>query len=155
MAAHLQTVERNPGSNEATYRRATTGILRWLFKEEDGFDVVQEDNRGSSVPDHVVFKIECRAGGSFYAYDFLMVECKRAGESWASATEQCLRHCENTHNESRQVYGMVQVGMDIQFCVWRNRNLTTLSRVLQLRDDVDEIIEWANYLKAHPLPVIV
>lgn len=154
VAAHLQTVERNRASNEATYRRATTAILRWLFREEEGYDVVQEDDRGSSIPDHVVFKIECRAGGSFYAYDFMMVECKKAGDSWTSASEQCIRHCENSHNESGQVYGMVQIGMDIQFCQWGNTTLTPLSRVLHLREDVDEIIQWAEYLKAHPLPVV-
>ncbi|KAH7274964.1 hypothetical protein B0J15DRAFT_540024 [Fusarium solani] len=81
VAAHMQTVERNPASSEATYRRATTAILKWLFKEEEGYDVVQEDDRGTSVPDHVVFKVECRAGGSFYTYDFMMVEVKKAGTS--------------------------------------------------------------------------
>lgn len=123
VAAHLHTVERNPATSEATYRRATTAILRWLFKEEEGYDVVQEDDRGTSIPDHVVFKIECRPGGSLYAYDFMMVECKKAGYSWDSAFEQCTRHCENSHNESGQVYGMVQVGMDVQFFQWRNATL--------------------------------
>ncbi|KAH7242634.1 hypothetical protein BKA59DRAFT_514150 [Fusarium tricinctum] len=73
--AHLQTVERDLDTDESIYRRETTGILRWLFPEDQGFDVVQENHRGTGINDHVVFKIECRQGGSFYAYDFLIVEC--------------------------------------------------------------------------------
>ena len=84
----------------------------------------------------------------------MMVECKKAGESWLSASEQCTRHCENSHNESGQVYGMVQVGMDIQFCQWKNSTLTPLSGSLHLREHVQQIMEWAEYLKAHPLPIV-
>ncbi|RSL49417.1 hypothetical protein CEP54_012462 [Fusarium duplospermum] len=154
VAAHMQTVERNPASSEATYRRATTAILKCLFKEEEGYDVVQEDDRGTSVPDHVVFKVECRAGGSLYTYDFMMVEVKKAGESWDSAFEQCTRHCENSHNESGQVCAMVQVGMEIQFHQWGDTMLTPLTNTFHLRQDVQTIMEWANYLKAHPLPFV-
>lgn len=152
--AHLQTIERTPASSEAIYRRATTSILRWLFKEEDGYDVVQEDNRESSVPDHVVFKIERRAGSSFYAYDFLMVECKRADYSWDVALEHCTRHCENTDNESKKVYAMIQIGLTLQFYKWVDSTLTTLTNKLHVRLDVDEIIAAAEYLRTHPLPVV-
>ncbi|KAM0207602.1 hypothetical protein ACHAQD_011999 [Fusarium lateritium] len=152
--AHLQTVERNPGTNESTYRRATTGILRWLFREDEGFDVVQEEHRGNSIADHVVFKIECRQGGSFYAYDFLMVECKTNRVSWQAATDHCINHCENTDNPSGKVYAMVQVGMNIQLHSWDSMNLTPISGILHLRNDVQEIIDVADWMKSNPLPAV-
>lgn len=45
---------------------------------------------------------------------------------------------------------MIQVGMDVEFYHWGNTVLTPLSDVLHLRSDVQEVIEWANYLQAHP-----
>ncbi|CAJ0551383.1 Ff.00g113130.m01.CDS01 [Fusarium sp. VM40] len=73
--AHLQTVERKPGADESTYRNVTTGILRWLFPEDEGFDVVQNRHSGNGIIDDVVFKVECIQGPPFDAYDFLIVEC--------------------------------------------------------------------------------
>lgn len=150
VATHLRTLERHPDSSEALHRRATTGMLRFLFRSEDGYDVVQEDSRVSSTPDHTVFKVECRARGSAYVYDFMMVECKRANENWEAAVEHLTRHCENAQNESRQVYGMVQVGMDIQFFHWANTTLTAVSDVCHLRNNAERVTQWAEYLKANP-----
>lgn len=63
VATHLHTVELDPAASEAKSRRATTAILRWLFREDEGYDVVRGDDRGDSVPDFVVLKMECGPGG--------------------------------------------------------------------------------------------
>jgi hypothetical protein len=152
--AHLQTVERDLDTDESIYRRATTGILRWLFPEDQGFDVVQENHRGTGINDHVVFKIECRQGGPFYAYDFFIVECKTNRVSWQDATDHCIRHCGNTENESKKVYAMVQVGMSVQFHSWGSWTLKTLSGILHLRNDVQEIMDWTDYMKRNPLQAV-
>ncbi|QPG98716.1 hypothetical protein C2857_007894 [Epichloe festucae Fl1] len=154
IATHIRTLDRHLDSSEALYRRATTGILRFLFRGEGGYDVIQEDSRDTSAPDHTVFKVECRAGGSTYMYDFLMVECKKADYNWEAAVEHLTRHCENGHNESGQVYGMIQVGMNVQFFHWGNTTLTTMSGVFHLRNDPEEITQWAEYLKANPFPFV-
>lgn len=87
-------------------------------------------------------------------YDFMMVECKKKGHNWAAAVEHLTRHCENGENESGQVYGMVQVGMDIQFFHRGNTTLTTISDVFHLRNEAQEITRWIEYLKANPLPFL-
>ena len=92
---HLATPWITPRSG-CVDSKSNNRILRWLFTNDDGFSVIQEDCRESSIPDHVIFKVEGRAGGSNYAYDFLLGECKRAGQSWDAAEDQCSRHCENT-----------------------------------------------------------
>ena len=132
-----------------------TPILRWLFNSTDGYEVIQEDHRGDTIPDHVVFKIARRAGASFYLYDFLICECKKAGVSWTSAKEQCQTYCETTENESDEVYGMVQVGMELRFYSWRRGyDIVPLSNKLHIRQDVQEIIQWPEHLKANPLPLL-
>lgn len=152
--ANLQTVEGNLDTDESMYRRATTGILRWLFPEDEGFDVVQESHTGTGIIGDVVFKIECRQGDLFYAYDFLIVECKTNRVPWQDATDRCIRNCENTENESKKVYAMVQVGMNVQFHSWGLWALTPLSGILHLRNDVQKIMDWADYMKRNPLPAV-
>ncbi|KIL83763.1 hypothetical protein FAVG1_13039 [Fusarium avenaceum] len=118
--AHLQTVERKPGADESTYRNVTTGILRWLFPEDEGFDVVQNRHSGNGIIDDVVFKVECIQGPPFDAYDFLIVE----------------------------------FGMNVQFHTWGSWTLTPLSGILHVRNDVQEIMDWAGYMKRNPLPAV-
>lgn len=154
-AAHLQTVERTAEPSEALYRRCTTVILTWLFKYGDGYSVIRKDERNSCVPDFVVLKTECRPGGSLETYDFMMVEVQRPGTSWAVAMEKCSIYCKNTNNESRLVYAMVQIGMEIQFFDWKAPNLIPLSERLHIRDDVAKVNERAEHLKTHPLPFVL
>lgn len=81
----------------------------------------------------------------------MMVECTKAGVSWDEASDRYVCHCSNTYNRSRQVYAMVQVGMDVRFYKWEEGStLTPLSGTLNLRDDVQGVMERAGYLKAHP-----
>lgn len=111
----MLTVQRDPGASESVYRRVTTRILRWLFPDLEGYDVVQEDAKQTSVPDYIVFKIRSRPGVTDYMYDFMVVETKKEGMLWSSAIDQMSLHCENTHNDSNELYGMVQIGLHVQF----------------------------------------
>lgn len=84
--------------------------------EEEGFDVQQGDARGVGaglhILNHVVFKLESRPGSSVYMYDFLMADFKNI---WEVCTDHLSRNCESTGNESREVYALGQVGLDVQF----------------------------------------
>lgn len=155
VAAHMLTVQRDPSASESLHRRVTTRVLRWLFKETEGYDVVQEDVRERSIPDHVVFKIQSRPGGTDYVYDFMLVECKKAGISWSSAVRHVTKHCRGTDNDSKQVYGMVQLGMDLQFYQWgESTGLVPLGQTYHLVNDVHDIIALARRLKANPIPFV-
>lgn len=115
---------------------------------------MQEDDRGTSIPDHVVLKLEGRDGGSFYFYDFMMVECKTETVGWAAAYDHCFRHCENTQNESGLVYAMVQVGLNVQFYRWDGTDMNQLSDVLHLRHDVQSVMQMMDWLKRNPFPFV-
>ncbi|KAI5464392.1 hypothetical protein BGZ63DRAFT_401344 [Mariannaea sp. PMI_226] len=105
----MGAIDRHPEPGETLFQRAITGILRFLFKNDDGYDVDKEDNRERSVQDLTVLKEECRAGSSTYEYDFLIVEYKEASHNWDTTLEHLTLRCENTKNQSGQVYGMAQV----------------------------------------------
>ncbi|KAF2803694.1 uncharacterized protein BDZ99DRAFT_160354 [Mytilinidion resinicola] len=95
---HLQLVERSPESHEFLYRRAFLAILKHFFVEAEGFDVVQEESLGETTvgetqADMSVLKILARPGGSMYAYDYCLVESKRADRSWPLTRDHLSRHC--------------------------------------------------------------
>lgn len=83
--ADFKTVDRVPESHEYLYRSIMVSVLQYFFTREDGFKVTQEESRGElkdgeSKPDFVVFKVVASRAGSFYSYDYCIVESKRGGE---------------------------------------------------------------------------
>lgn len=129
-------------------------ILRWLFPESEGYDVVQEEQRGVT-PDFMVFKICCRPGGSDYSYDFCVIESKPAGHPWGSTEDQCFSQCDVLENEVRKVYAIVHIGMKIAFYKYDNGDFSQMSGRLHLRNDAQDIMGWAEYLKDNPLPIVL
>ncbi|KAF4952092.1 hypothetical protein FSARC_12724 [Fusarium sarcochroum] len=150
---HLKTIERNPSAGESIHRRVMRAILSWLFPESEGYEVVQEEDRGNR-PDFVVFKISCRPGGSSYSYDFCIVESKAAGAPWGSTEDQCASACFTTENDVKRVYAMVHIGTQMGFYTYEDGNFSGLSGKLHLRDDADTIMEWAQYIKDRPYPFV-
>jgi hypothetical protein len=128
-------------------------ILRWLFPEREGFDVVQEEDRASR-PDFVIFKICCRPGGSNYAYDFCIVESKPAGRPWGSTEDQCANECDSGENDAARLYAIVHIGLEVGFYKYELGTVTQWSQRMHLRQDVHAVTRWAHTLKANPLPFV-
>ena len=155
---HLQLVERTPESREYLYRRLMVGVLRHFFKEHERFHVFQEESLGETEDDEsrvdaAVLKILSRPGGSPYAYDYCLVESKKAGKSWTAAEDHLSRHCGGVTIDTKKVYGIVHVGMEIQFFRGDHGVLTQMSGRLHLRTDVAHITAMFEYLKRYPLPL--
>lgn len=133
-------------------------VLRHFFKETEDYEVVQEESLGEfadheSRADASVLKILARPGGSTYSYDYCLVESKKLGRNWAETEDQLSRHCGGTQNESRRVYGIVHVGLEIKFFRGNAGWLEGISQPLHLRRDVRTIAEWFEFLKRNPLPL--
>ena len=155
--AHMKTIEETPESPEFIYRRAMAAIIKSVFKDSEGFEVVQEETRGppgaTSLPDFVVLKIIARRSGSLYVYDYCLVESKKLGEPWGATEGHLSIHCQDVDNELKKVYGIVHVGMHIQVYQADQGALTELSGRMHLRNDVSDITAWLQYIKNNPLPV--
>jgi hypothetical protein len=142
------------------YRRTMMEVLRHFFLDSAGFHVYQEESRGElyqaeSKADMAVLKVLSRPGGSFYTYDFLMVESKRADQSWPATEIQLSRHCGGTDNPSGQVYGIVHVGLYMQFFKADRGVLTPLSARLHIRNNVNDITAWFGHVIRTPLPMVL
>ncbi|KAF9768350.1 hypothetical protein IL306_014384 [Fusarium sp. DS 682] len=120
---HLKTIERNPQAGESVHRRLMRAVLAWLFPPNEGYEVIQEEDRGGR-PNLVVFKISCRPGGSAYTYDFCIVESKAKGAPWGSTEDQCANACFETENEVKKVYAMVHIGTGIGFYKYEDGDFT-------------------------------
>lgn len=134
-------------------------VLKYFFLEDEGFDVLQEESRGETAPgesraDMAVLKITARPGGSMYAYDYCLVESKTARESWAETEDHLGRHCEGTDNQSGQVYGIVHIGLYVQFFTANKGTLAALSGRLHVRNDVNAVTTMFESMKRHPLPFL-
>ncbi|KAF1843366.1 uncharacterized protein K460DRAFT_407722 [Cucurbitaria berberidis CBS 394.84] len=156
---HLQLVERLPDSHEYLYRRVMVAILRCFFLEEKGFDVLQEESRGEvdqaeSMADMAVLQLLSRPGGSTYAYDYCLVESKKADKSWTETQDHLSRLCGGTQNDSGKVYGIVHIGLYIQFFRADSGGLTALSGGLHVRNDVNAITVMFENIKRNPLPIL-
>ncbi len=134
-------------------------MLRYFFTEDEGFDVCQEEPRGEldqteSRADMTVLKLKARPGGSMYAYDYCLVESKRANRSWTDTQNHLSRHCGGTENQSGRVYGIVHVGLHVQFFNSNRGVLTPLSGGLHVRNDVNTITTMFQDMKRRPPPYL-
>ena len=155
---HLQLVERVPDSHEYLYRRVMVAILKYFFTEDEGFDIFQESrgetDQTESRADVAVLKITSRPGGSVYAYDYCLVESKKAVKSWNETQDHLSRHCGGTENQSGQVYGIIHIGLYIKFFTANSGVLTALSGYLHVRNDVNTVITMFGNMKSRPLPFL-
>lgn len=152
--AHMGVVEKTPNSPEALYRRVLNSILKELFPTSEGFDVTQEETNVNTKPDSTIFQISSRPGGSLYAYEFCLVESKKHAQSWTATEDQLANHTFNSDNDSKQVYGIVHIGMEIKIYRSDRGTLTPLNQKMHLRRDVHTITQWAQHLKQNPLPFV-
>jgi hypothetical protein len=158
MKVAVRDIQAVPEAHEYMYRRAMVEILRFCFPDKDGWAIYQEESRGElgqaeSRSDMAVLKLIARPGGSLYSYDYCLVESKKKGGSWPAAVEQLGRHCAGTEVESKEVYGIVQVGEEIEFYKAKNGELTRMSNRLHFVDQVEDVMNMCRYLKVYPLPL--
>ncbi|TVY46742.1 hypothetical protein LOCC1_G006219 [Lachnellula occidentalis] len=154
VAARIAALQKTPNSPEPIYRRMMCGVLQWIFTPTEGYAVMQEDMAKDMHPDFSVFRLLARPGGSAYEYDFLLGETKVPGESWDSFTDHLHTVCAANDNDTKNVYGMLQVGFVVQFFKHENSQFEALSGRMHLVDDVNDFTAWAQYLKAHPMPFV-
>ncbi|KAH7395441.1 hypothetical protein BKA64DRAFT_59225 [Cadophora sp. MPI-SDFR-AT-0126] len=154
VAARISVLQRSPASPEPLYRRMMSAILQWMFTPNEGYSVVQEDMAANLHPDFTVFKLLTRPGGSFYEYDFLLGETKVPGASWSTFAEHLHTVCANNDNDTNNVYGMLQVGFEIQFYKHENYRFEAIGGRMHLVNDVNNVMAWAQHMKANPMPFV-
>lgn len=134
-------------------------ILRHFFVDPY-FTVYQEESAGEqevdeSRPDFSVVKIMSRPGGSFYQYDYCMVESKKHGQNWDGAVDHLTRHCAGNGNVSGTVYAIVHVGLEIQFFKGTDAVLTSLSGRVNLRHDITNVTQWFTHVRDTPFALVL
>ncbi|TVY16162.1 hypothetical protein LARI1_G006868 [Lachnellula arida] len=152
--ARSSALKRTPESEipEHMYRRMMCGILQWIFTSNEGFSVFQETMSPEMHPDASVSRVLMRTGGSFY--DFLLGETKVPGKSWETCADHLHTVCASCDNETKNVYGMLQIGFEVQFYKHENNQFEAMGDRMHLVNDVDDFIALTQHLKTHPMPVV-
>ncbi|KAF2466098.1 uncharacterized protein BDR25DRAFT_345705 [Lindgomyces ingoldianus] len=152
--AALNLLIKIPDSSERIYRRPIGDILRFIFPSSEGFSVVWEAVSVNTQPDFYVFKVLQRPGRSLYQYEYMLMECKKAGESWEHTKDHFYKHLAENGNDSKNCYGMVQIGFNVQFCKYENYNFSEVGEVMHLINNANDVIAWGRHIKDNPMPFL-
>jgi hypothetical protein len=143
-----------PESDEHLYRRPMMGILKFLFPPSEGYEVVQEAEGDFSRSDFAVFRVFQKPGGSPNQYEIMHVESKALKEPWGSTQDQLLDHLVGNGNESGNCYGMIHIGLEVQFYRYNDGTFSNVGPKMHLVDDVLNVINGGKFVKEHPLRLI-
>ena len=147
----LVTIQRVPESHEHVYRIPMTGILQLAFPRSEGFSVVAETESETTKPDMIVFKIWARPSGTLYNYDYMVVECKNSYHTITETEPQLYEAVANTTNEVKNVYGLIQCGLHLQFYKYENSQSQKLGGAMHIVNDARDVQQMLEYVKTHPL----
>ncbi|KFY03236.1 hypothetical protein O988_01613 [Pseudogymnoascus sp. VKM F-3808] len=105
-------------------------------------------------PDFTVLMLLTSPGGSSREYDFIVGETKVPRESWHASADHLRAVCMNNNNDSKNVYGMLQIGFEVQFYKHDNHQFEAISGRMHLVNDAHEVIALAQLMKATPMPFV-
>ncbi|KAI1174446.1 hypothetical protein F4777DRAFT_385104 [Nemania sp. FL0916] len=153
--AAIAACQRVPESNEHIYQRPLGDILRFMFPRREGFDVAQDAPGDSNFPDFTTLMRTRPPGGLYHQNDYLLTESKKKGTPWGATEDQLLSHLQMNGNKSKNCYGMIQIGLLVRFYKYESGVFEKLAdKKFHLVDDVDEVLQWGQWLKANPMPFI-
>ncbi|KAF1358980.1 hypothetical protein EJ07DRAFT_156351 [Lizonia empirigonia] len=116
--------------------------------------LVRETVSVNTHPDFCLFKVSQRPGGTLYQYEFMLVESKKPGEAWASTEDHLHDHLEGNGNDSKNCYGMVQIGLDVHFYKYENSNFSRIGGRMHLINDANNVVVWGRHIKDSPMPFV-
>ena len=140
-----------PKPEPRDFRRPITCILHWIFPASEYHHVPQRDRVEDAVPDFTVFQWLGPLMGEPRKFEVMVVE-RGVGKSWEERYEQLVRHFETNSNESKNVYGMIHTGMEVQLYKYELGQVHGLSEKLRLMSQAKEITGWLVRIKKQPLP---
>ncbi|KAI0157208.1 hypothetical protein GGR57DRAFT_461242 [Xylariaceae sp. FL1272] len=148
----LQLLARVPESEERLYQRPIGCILRFMFPESEGFDVVRDDDGSASAADFSITKACGQPGGTLYQYNFMLIESKRLGKPWCDIEDRLLNHLRG--NDSKNCYGMIQIGLVVQFYKYEDDVCSKVGGRMHLITDANDIMRWGRHLKENPMSFV-
>ncbi|RFU35283.1 hypothetical protein B7463_g1032, partial [Scytalidium lignicola] len=156
LKAHLSLVQKTPDSPEHLYHRVLNSLLHILFTSKSGYWVIRESLTPSFRSRFIVLQLFplLDDDGVFHEHMFLLTECRRLGEPWELVEQHLENVCRNNDGHTKNFFAMIQIGLQVRFYRYENRTFEKISDVLDLVGDAMAVMERANYIKTHPVPVV-
>lgn len=143
-----------PEPGEREFRRPISGILDWIFTVAEYFQVTQRVRLEDVIPDFTVLKLLRPPMGKYRKFEVMVVETRPAGKPWGPTYDQMIEHFEANSNDSKNVYGMIHIGMEVRFYKYEFGQVHDLSGRLHLLDQAKDVTGWLVWIKEHPLQYI-
>jgi hypothetical protein len=84
----------------------------------------------------------------------VIVECKKLGVAWEPARDHLRDHLQGNGNDSKNCYGMLQVGLELQFFKYEGRNFSPLGGKMHLINNATTVMDWGRHIKVKPMPFV-
>ncbi|KAF1840529.1 uncharacterized protein K460DRAFT_421469 [Cucurbitaria berberidis CBS 394.84] len=152
--AVLDLLVRVPDSGEHIYRRPIGDILRFIFPSNEGYSIVQETVSVNTEPEFCLFKVCQRSGETLYQYEYMLVESKKLGEAWEPTENHLHNHLEVNGNDSKNCYGMVQIGLHVQFYKYERFSFSKVGGRMHLINDANNVVACGRNIKENPLSFV-
>ncbi len=140
-------------SPERVQRWLRGKVLRFIFAEKEGYNDEQGADPEMLEPYYRVYIFLQGFDGTLSQQDILLAHYEQDGETWFTAEDRLLHYLARNRNESKNCYGIIQIGMVVQFYMYENRHLTKVGACMHLIDDARNVVAQGKYITAHPLPV--
>lgn len=84
----------------------------------------------------------------------MLMESKKVGLAWGSIEDHLHDYLEGNGNDSKNCYGMIQIGLDVQFYKCENHNFSRVWGRMHLINDANNVVTWGRHIKNNPLPFV-
>jgi len=84
----------------------------------------------------------------------MITESKKDGERWGSREDHLLLHLSGNGNGNKNCYGMVQIGLEVQYYKYELGDFSKIGGRMHLVTHADDVVAWSRYIKDNPMPVV-
>ncbi|KAH6679208.1 hypothetical protein B0J14DRAFT_293308 [Halenospora varia] len=149
---HGGALQRPLFGGEAFHRQLQSDVLRFIFKKENGFSITRDVMGNELRPSSSVLKRRQGPDGRMYEFEYLLTEIKAPGKPWQAWRDDLHCVCRSCGNESKNVYALLQIGLEMEFYKHDDGVFSQLGSRMNLIHDAVDITNWCTYIINHPLP---
>lgn len=150
----LAELEKTSDTHYSKYKRLMLPFLDCMFPKEQQYSTHYERLYEEKQSEWCVLIFLTPPGCQPRAWHFLLTQCKGLDVTWEAAEEEFRGCLANSMAESKNLYGMLQVGPHVRFFKYEDGEVTDLGPKMHVVDDVKDVVALGQYMRDHPLSVL-
>jgi hypothetical protein len=82
----------------------------------------------------------------------MLTESKKLQDPWGSTEDQLLLHLAGNGNDNKNCYGMVQIGLEVQYYKYELGVFSKVGGRMNLVTHANDVVAWSGYIKDNLMP---